>query len=128
MSTLSLKSLQPAPKGKVMVYMPYYKTANQRNALPLAISLYDRGNFEGERYIEGSKNVAFVATWNVSSLPADPMRCRVQFDGNADLTYETTMANYEFINYLIEVLMIFQKTRLADFSKGFYRKLLNIEE
>jgi hypothetical protein len=127
MST-SLKGLQPAAKGKVMVYMPYYKTSNQRNALPLAISLYDLGNFEGERKIEGGKNIAFVATWNVSSLPADPMRCRIQFDGNAELTYETTMANYEFVNYLIEVLIVFQKIRIADFSKSFYRKLLNIED
>jgi len=111
-----------------MVYMPYYKTANQRNALPLAISLYDRGNLEGERNIEGGKNVPFIATWNVSSLPADPMRCRIQFDSNADLTYETTMANYEFINYLIEVLIVFQKHRIADFSKSFYRKLLSMDD
>ncbi|NJN61674.1 MAG: hypothetical protein HC795_09255 [Coleofasciculaceae cyanobacterium RL_1_1] len=124
----AIRSLQPAPKGKVMVYMPYYKTANQRNALPLAISLYDRGNLEGERNIEGGKNVPFISTWNVSSLPADPMRCRVQFDNNADLTYETTMANYEFINYLIEVLIVFQKHRIADFSKSFYRKLLSMDD
>jgi hypothetical protein len=33
---------------------------------------------------------------------------RLQFDGNAELSYEVTMANSEFMNYLIEVIMNFQ--------------------
>ena len=126
--TMSLENLQPAPKAKVMVYLPYYKNNNQRSALPLAIGLYEKGNLEGERRIEGGKNIPFVATWNVSSLPADPTRCRLQFDGNADLSYETTMANYEFINFVIELLIIFKKYRVVDFSKGFYHKLLDVDE
>lgn len=125
---MSLENLQPAPKAKVMVYLPYHKSSIQRSALPLAIGLYDQGNLEGERRIEGGKNIPFVATWTVSSLPSDPTRCRLQFDGNADLSYETTMANYEFINFLIELLVSFKKSRVVDFSKGFYRKLLNVDE
>jgi hypothetical protein len=40
--------------------MPYYQ-GNKRNALPYAISLYKQGNLEGERQIEGSDSIAFVA-------------------------------------------------------------------
>ncbi len=125
---MTIEKLQPAPTGKVMVYAPYYKTNNQRSALPLAISLYERGSVEGAREIEGGRNIPFVATWSVSSLPADLTRCRFQFDGNADLTYETGMANYEFVNFLIEVLIGFKRSRIVDFSQNFYKKLLNVEE
>lgn len=125
---MSLENLQPAPKPKVMVYLPYYKTNNQRSALPLAIGPVREGKPRRRASYRGGKNIPFVATWNVSSLPADPTRSRLQFDGNADLSYETTMANYEFINFLIELLIIFKKYRVIDFSKGFYHKLLDVDE
>ncbi|MBE9039252.1 hypothetical protein IQ235_00385 [Oscillatoriales cyanobacterium LEGE 11467] len=127
MST-SLEQLQPAPNAKVGIYLPYYKSNNQRTALPLVISLYDKGSLEGERKIEGGNNIPFVATWSVSTLPADMTRCRLQFDGNADLSYEITMANFEFINYLIELLIIFKRSRVVDFSRRFYTKLLRYDD
>jgi len=40
------------------------------------------GSSEGKRKIEASDSIPFVATWNVSNLPADLTRCRMQFDGN----------------------------------------------
>lgn len=124
---MSIEQLQPAEKAKVGIYMPYYQGA-KRNILPLAISLYQHGSLEGHRRIEGGESIPFVATWFVSNLPADLTRCRLQFDGNADLSYEVNMANYEFINYLIEVIMNFKRSRLTDFSQAFYRKLLRIDE
>lgn len=127
MST-SLEKLQPASQAKVGIYLPYYKSPNQRNALSRAIGLYDSGSLEGERLIEGGKNIPFVATWNVSSLPADLTRCRLQFDGNADLSYEVTVPNYEFINFLIELLINFKRAHVVDFHRKFYSKLLNMEE
>ena len=124
---MSIEKLQPADKGAVGMYMPYYQGA-KRNMLPLAISLYQQGSLEGTRRIEGGESIPFVATWLVSKLPADLTRCRIQFDGNADLSYEVNMANSEFVNYLIEVIMNFKRSRLTDFSQTFYRKLLRIDE
>ena len=124
---MSIEKLQPADKGAVGMYMPYYQGA-KRNILPLAISLYQQGSLEGNRRIEGGENIPFVATWLVSKLPADLTRCRLQFDGNADLSYEVMMANSEFVNYLIEVIMNFKRARLTDFSQTFYRKLLRSED
>ncbi|NEP02023.1 MAG: hypothetical protein F6K58_25870 [Symploca sp. SIO2E9] len=124
---MSIEKLKPADKGAVGVYMPYYQGA-KRNILPLAISLYQKGSLEGNRHIEGGESIPFVATWFVSNLPADLTRCRLQFDGNAELSYEVNMANYEFVNYLIEVIMNFKRSRLTDFSQAFYRKLLRIDE
>jgi hypothetical protein len=115
MST-SLEKLQPAPQAKVGIYLPYYKSPNQRNALPHAIGLYDSGSLEGERVID------------VSSLPADLTRCRLQFDGNADLSYELTIPNYDFINFLIELLINFKRAHVVDFHRKFYSKLLNMED
>ncbi|NEO30773.1 MAG: hypothetical protein F6K36_10135 [Symploca sp. SIO3C6] len=124
---MSIEKLKPVDKGAVGVYMPYYQGA-KRNILPLAISLYQQGSLEGNRHIEGGESIPFVATWFVSNLPADLTRCRLQFDGNAELSYEINMANYEFVNYLIEVIMNFKRSRLTDFSQSFYRKLLRIDE
>ncbi|HEY9710733.1 MAG TPA: type IV pilus biogenesis protein EbsA [Oculatellaceae cyanobacterium] len=124
---MSIEKLQPADKGAVGMYMPYYQGA-KRNILPLAISLYQQGSLEGTRRIEGGESIPFVATWLVSKLPADLTRCRIQFDGNAELSYEVNMANSEFVNYLIEVIMNFKRSRLTDFSQTFYRKLLRIDE
>ncbi|TAD77930.1 MAG: hypothetical protein EA001_09010 [Oscillatoriales cyanobacterium] len=121
---MSLDKLEPAPKGAVGVYLPYYQ-GNKRTVLPFAIGLYQKGSIEGKRRIEGGEHIPFVATWRVSSLPADLTRCRVQFDGNAELSYEVAMANYEFINFLIDMLVDYKKTRLTDFAKPFYRKLLS---
>lgn len=125
---MTLEQLQPAANQYVGVYIPYYPQANKKQLLPLAISLYQKGSLEGKRKIEGGDSIPFVATWNVSTLPADLCRCRIQFDGNADLSYEIMMANFEYVDYLIEVIMNFRRSRLADFSQAFYRKLLRLDE
>lgn len=124
---MSLEKLQPANSRDVNVYAPYYQ-GRKRSALPLAISLYQLGNLEGVRKIEGGESIPFVASWSVSSLPADLTRCRLQFDGNAELSYEVTLANFEFVDFLIEVLFYFKSNRIADFSQSFYRKLLRLDD
>jgi hypothetical protein len=124
---MSIEQLQPANPRDVNVYTPYYQ-GGKRGALPYAISLYQKGNLEGLRKIEGGDSIPFVVSWNVSSLPADLTRCRMQFDGNAELSYEMTMANFEFVDFLIEVIISFKRSRLADFSQSFYRKLLRIDD
>jgi len=124
---MSIEKIQPANQRDVSVYMPYYQ-GNKRNILPYAIGLYQKGSLEGQRKIEGGSSIPFVATWNVSSLPAELTRCRLQFDGNAELSYEITMANSELVNFLIEVLMSFKRSRIADFSQTFYRKLLRLDD
>lgn len=123
LSSMSIEQLQPDNQQNVSVYMPYFQ-GNKRNVLPLAISLYQKGVLEGQRKIEASDSIPFVATWNVSTLPSDLTRCRMQFDGNADLSYEIMMASSDFIDFLIEVIMNFKRARTTDFSKAFYRKLL----
>ncbi len=124
---MTLEKLQPANPRDVNVYTPYYQ-GRKRNALPFAISLYQRGNLEGNRRIEGGDSIPFVATWNVSSLPADLTRCRIQFDGNAELSYEMTLANFEFIDFLIDVIFNVKASRITDFSQSFYRKLLRLDD
>jgi hypothetical protein len=124
---MSLEKLQPANPREVNVYAPYYQ-GRKRSALPLAISLYQVGSLEGIRKIEGGESIPFVASWNVSSLPADLTRCRLQFDGNAELSYEVMLANFEFVDFLIDVLFYFKANRVADFSQGFYRKLLRLDD
>lgn len=124
---MSLQSIKPATKPEASVYLPYYQ-GKKRNALPYAIGLYKQGNIEGERRIEGTDNIAFLATWNVSMLPADLTRCRMQFDGDAELTYEITMPTYEFVDSLISVVVAMNQNKSPDFDKGFYRKLLRIDE
>lgn len=125
--TTSLADLQPASQREVNVYLPYYQNA-KRNLLPLGITLYQQGNLEGQRDIEGGENIPFLATWNTSILPADLTRCRVKFDEDSDLTYEMTMTNFEFIGFLIELITNHNRTRVADFPKGFYRKLLKLDD
>lgn len=124
---MSIEELQPANQQDVRVYIPYFQN-NKRNVLPLAISLYQKGVLEGERQIEESESIPFVVIWNVSTLPADLIRCRVQFDSNAELSYEIMMASSELIDFLIDVILNFKRTRTADFSKTFYRKLLRVDK
>ena len=124
---MSLDQLQPANQTDVRVYIPYFQ-GNKRNILPLAISLYQKGVLEGERKIEASDSIPFVSTWNVSTLPADLIRCRMQFNGNAELSYEIMMASAELVDFLIDVISNFKRTRLTDFSTAFYQKLLRVEE
>ncbi len=125
---MAIDKLQPAPQPQVGVYMPYYPQQGKRSILPYAISLYQKGNLEGERRIEGGESIPFVATWNISALPADLTRCRIQFDSEADLSYELMLANFEFIDFLIEVILNFKRMRLADFSQSFYKKLMRYED
>ncbi|OUL28119.1 type IV pilus biogenesis protein EbsA [Nostoc sp. 106C] len=124
---MSIEQLQPATPQQASVYLPYIQ-GSRRNFLPYAISLYQKGVLEGHRKIEASDNIPFVATWNVASLPSDLTRCRMQFDGDADLSYEVMMASSEFITYLIELMDNYKRHRLTDFSQAFYRKLLRIDE
>lgn len=124
----SLEQLQPAPTKDVNIYVPYYRDAQQRAMLPMAIALYQQGNFEGQRIIEENEGIPFIATWNVSNLPADLSRCSVQFENNADLSYEMTIINFEFIGHLLEVLNSYRRNRVPDFSKLFYRKLLGLDD
>lgn len=124
---MSIQLLQPANQQDMRVYLPYFQ-GNKRNILPLAISLFKKGVLEGQRKIEGGDGIPFITTWNVSTLPADLIRCRIQFEGNAELSYEILMQSSEFIDFLIDVLLNFQRTRITDFSKAFYRKLLRQDE
>ncbi len=124
---MALEQLQPATQQQASVYLPYIQ-GSKRNFLPYAISLYQNGVVEGHRKIEGSDNIPFVATWNVATLPSDLTRCRMQFDGNAELSYEVMMASFEFINFLIELIENYKRYRVTDFSQAFYRKLLRIED
>lgn len=124
---MSIQQLQPANPQEMRVYLPYFQ-GNKRNTLPLAFSLFKQGVMEGKRNIEGSDSIPFIATWNVSTLPADLIRCRMQFDGNADQSYEILMQSSEFVDFLIDVVLNFQRTRVTDFSKTFYRKLLRLDE
>ncbi|SKB15363.1 conserved hypothetical protein [Planktothrix sp. PCC 11201] len=125
-TTVALTQLKAAEKREIGVYLPYYDE-KKRKYLPYSISLYKEKSLEGARNIDGGDGIPFVATWNTSSLPADLTRCRVQFDGNADLSYEVILCNHEFIKYLIEVLQNFSRTRTVDFSQEFYKKLLHLD-
>jgi hypothetical protein len=122
-----LSSLQPAPSRDVSMYLPYYQ-GSRRDTLALAMTLYQHGNFEGERAIEGGASIPFLATWSVLPLPADLTRCRLQFSGDADLSYEVTLTNFEFVGFLIDLLTDYKRSKIADFSQTFYRKLLKIED
>jgi len=144
-----IERLQPASPQDVSFYLPYFQ-GNKRSILPIALSLYQKGVLEGKRKIEGSDSVPFIATWNVSTLPVDLTRCRLQFDGNAELSYEIVMSSSELVDFLIEVIVNFQRDRAGsrqpqastqdtaplrplaepttDFPKSFYRKLLRLDE
>ena len=124
---MSIDQLQPVSQQQAAVYLPYIQQA-KRNYLPYAISLYQKGYIEGIRKIEGADSIPFIATWNVATLPSDLTRCRIQFDGNAELSYEVMMASFEFINFLIELMERYKRDKTSDFSSSFYRKLLRLEE
>lgn len=126
---MSLDKIQPADNRAVGVYMPYYPV-NKRPLLPLAIALYQKAALEGHRRIESGEHIPFVATWAISSLPADMTQCRLVFDGNQDLTYNLTLANFEFVDFLIDVILNYRRSpiHITDFSQAFYRKLLGLDE
>jgi hypothetical protein len=124
---MSVEKLQPVSGQQESVYLPYIQ-GNKRNGLPYAIALYQKGALEGKRKIESSDSIPFIATWNIATLPSDLTRCRIQFDGNVELSYEIMMASFEFISYLIELIENYKRYRVTDFSQAFYRKLLRIEE
>jgi hypothetical protein len=126
-NSMNLKDLAPADKQSVAIYFPYYNTQNKRQVLPFAITLYKQAALEGERHIEGGTSIPFVASWMVSNLPADMTRCRMQFNHDADLSYELTLSNHEFIDFLIDLLIEFKRTKHIDFSQGFYRRLMQYE-
>ena len=122
----TIEQLQPASQADVMIYMPYY-SKDKHPALPYAIGLYQKGSLEGQRRIEGGENIPFVASWYVAKLPSELTRCRLQFDRQADFSYEVTILNAEFIEYLIQVLKNFKRDRSTDFPRAFYRKLLRFD-
>ncbi|MBC6418288.1 MAG: hypothetical protein GDA44_05605 [Prochloron sp. SP5CPC1] len=121
----SLDHLKPVGQEEIIVYIPYC-SKEQRNLLPLVISLYKEGALEGERGIEGCEGVPYLATWDVSKLPLESTRFQLIFNQNADLSYEITMSNAELIKYLIALMDNYLKSEghSTDFSDGFYRKLL----
>jgi hypothetical protein len=120
--------LKAAAAQDVAIYMPYYKR-EQQQALPYAITLYKQGELQGERQIEGSLPVAFVATWRVSNLPSDLTLCNVTFEAGGDdrYKYEITLVNSEFVNYLIEIVIQIRDTQIADFPQTFYSKLFRLK-
>jgi len=123
---MSLPDLEPASRSETIVYAPYF-SGSKKEVLPLALSLYKTGALEGERRIEGGKSIPFVASWLVSSLPAELTRARLQFEGSAEYAYEISLANSEFIDFLIEIIKEHRDGSPVDFPKEFYRRLLRME-
>ena len=121
----ALENIKPASKGEVMIYFPYYPKSKQKS-LPHAIGLYQMGAIEGHRTIEGGESIPFVASWHVSKLPSEMTSCRLQFDSQADLSYSVTLPNNEFVDYLIDLIGNFRRSRNIDFPKRFYRQLLGL--
>ena len=119
--------LKAAPPQEVSIYMPYYREPNKRQALPYAISLYKQGEITGERHIEGSPAVSFMVVWRVANLPSDLPLCRMTFNGEADMSYEITIENSEFVGYLIEVVSSIRDKGYVDFPQSFYSKLFRIK-
>jgi hypothetical protein len=111
----------------VSAYFPYYREQSKKETVPFAINLYESGKLEGERQIEGGPIVPFVATWRVSGLPEEVGLFRVIFNGDPELSYEVTMKNSEFINYLIDVIITFRNRSITDFPKIFYSRLFRIK-
>ena len=124
---MNLKDLAPADKQAVAIYFPYYSTQNKRQVLPFAITLYKQAALEGARHIEGGEAIPFVASWMVSNLPADITRCRIQFNHDGDLSYEVMLSNHEFIDFLIDMLINFKRTKNVDFPQAFYRRLMQFD-
>lgn len=124
----NLDKLEPANKADVLVYQPYYPSKDKQKLLPLALSLYNQGRLEGKRRIEAGDGISLAASWYVSKLPSELTRCRVQFEGQAELSYEITILNSEFIDYLIDLIFIFRESKEVDFPQAFYRKLLRFDE
>ena len=119
--------LKAAPPQEVSIYMPYYREPNKRQALPYAISLYKQGEITGERHIEGSPAVSFMAVWRVANLPSDLALCRMTFEGDADMSYEMTLENSEFVGYLIDVVSSIRDKGYVDFPQIFYSKLFRLK-
>ena len=118
--------ITPANPGQVAVYSPYY-AVGRRPLLPLAVGLYQTKSFEGQREIEGDDPISFVATWPSLPLPSDLTVCQVQFKQDAELTYEISLSNSEFIDYLIDVVSAVKRGQVPDFSTAFYKKLMKRE-
>lgn len=118
--------LTQAPPQEVAIYVPYYKEPNRRQALPYAMSLYKAGELVGERRVEGSPPVSFVASWRPSNLPSDLTLCRVMFDGDTDMVYELTLENFKFMGYMIDVVNHLRDRQYADFSNRFYGELFRM--
>ena len=123
----TIEQLEPASKEEVLVYQPYHPK-DKHKTLPYALSLYYKGYMEGSRIIEGGESVPFAASWYVSKLPSELTRTRLQFQGQAELSYEITILNAEFISFLIDAIEMFKESKTFDFPQGFYRKLLRFEE
>lgn len=122
----TIDQLKPASHAEVVIYIPYY-AKNKHSWLPQAIALYRQGSLEGERIIEGGESIPYVASWYISRLPSELTRCRLQFNGQAELSYEVTLSNSEFIDYLIDVIINFNSSQKTDFPRSFYRKLLRFD-
>ena len=54
-------------------------------------------------------------------------RCRLQFNNDSDLNYELTLSNHEFIDFLIDMLIDFKRTKKVDFPQLFYRRLMQYD-
>lgn len=119
--------IDPASNAEVAVYAPYYGAA-RRPLLPLAVGLYKKASFEGLRPIEGDPPVPFIASWIVSPLPSDQTICQVQFNREAEQSYELQLSNYEFIDFLIDVVIQINRGQDPDFTMVFYKKLMRRED
>ncbi len=119
--------LREAPPQEVLMYAPYAKDLERRAQLPYAIGLYKTGELVGERVIEGGINVPFVATWRVANTPLDFTLCKLIFDNQPELSYELQLVNNKFMDYLIDVVILYQKKQEIDFPIEFYSKLFRIE-
>ena len=68
-----------------------------------------------------------MAVWRVANLPSDLALCRLTFEGDADMSYEMTLENSEFVGYLIDVVSNIRDKGYVDFPQIFYSKLFRIK-
>jgi len=118
--------VEPATK-EVPMYTPYFP-AQRRNLLPYAIGLFKQTGFEGQRLIEGDTPLRFAVTWEGGPLPVDQVVCRVKFGNDPQQFYEMTLANYELVEFLIDVVTEVQRGNPPGLPTSFYKKLMRRED
>ncbi len=86
----------------VPLFAPYCGGVSQQQQLQLAVGQLLKGEWQGERRLDGDGVRPFTLSWHGEPAPLETLRCQLSFPAAATVHYDFSLPAYRLVRWLMQ--------------------------